>query len=230
MALAVLAPVLLLLGLAPAPVSAAQAQAGSAGVGARSWPEPVPVVSHVATDDPVVFITIDDGWHHDPAAQRLLLERQVPASLFLLPDAYAYDRSYFRTLLDHGPSRVENHSVSHPNLTGLDAAGQRAEICEARDRHLAAFGDGPRLLRPPFGAYDETTRTAARACGATALVTWTHDFTTWGEQPPPAPQLKRGDIVLLHFTPGLSQDLARALDAAEAAGLKPAKLRQYLAD
>ncbi|WP_175407947.1 polysaccharide deacetylase family protein, partial [Streptomyces sp. TRM64462] len=172
-ALAVLVPWILLTGFAP-------------------WPEPVPVVSRVPTDEPVVFLTIDDGWYHDPAAARLLIDRQVPASLFLLPGAYGYDSGYFRTLLDHGPSRVENHTLSHPDLGALDADAQRAEICGARDRHLAQFGDSPRLLRPPYGAYDEETRATARACGAKALVTWTHDFTTWGQSPPPAPALKAG--------------------------------------
>lgn len=195
-----------------------------------AWPEPVPVVSHVETADPVVFITIDDGWYHDPAAAKLLLDRRVPASLFLLPGAYSYDSGYFHTLLDQGRSRVENHTVNHPDLTTLDAAGQKAEVCGARDQHLAQFGDGPRLLRPPYGVYDATTRTTARACGAKALVTWTYDLTTWGQWTPPTPRLKAGDIILLHFNETLEQDLKRALDLADAAGLKPAPLREYVAE
>ncbi|MEV7374566.1 polysaccharide deacetylase family protein [Streptomyces sp. NPDC090301] len=192
------------------------------------WPAPVPVVSHIETTDPVVFITIDDGWFHDPAAAKLLLDRRVPASLFLLPGAYSYDSGYFHTLLNQGPSRVENHTVNHPDLTTLDAAGQKAELCGARDQHLAQFGDGPRLLRPPYGVYDATTRTTARACGAKALVTWTYDLTTWGQWTPPTPTLTAGDIILLHFNETLEQDLTRALAAAEAAGLRPAPLREYV--
>ncbi|MFF9017745.1 polysaccharide deacetylase family protein [Streptomyces sp. NPDC014870] len=217
-ALAVLVP-LALLGAFAGPAQAAPTAA---------WPAPVPVVSHVETTDPVVFITIDDGWFHDPAAAKILIDRRVPASLFLLPGAYSYDSGYFHTLLDHGRSRVENHTVNHPDLTGLDAAGQKAEVCGARDQHLAEFGDGPRLLRPPYGTYDETTRTTARACGAKALVTWTYDLTTWGQWTPPTPTLKAGDIILLHFNETLEQDLTRALAAAEAAGLKPAPLREYV--
>ncbi|MFD9647631.1 polysaccharide deacetylase family protein, partial [Streptomyces sp. NPDC059082] len=190
--------------------------------------EPVGVLARSHTPDPVVFITLDDGWNHDPAAARLLLDRRVPASLFLLPGAYAYDSGYFRTLLDQGRSRVENHTVDHPDLTALDAEGQRAQVCGARDRHLARFGDGPRLLRPPYGTYDATTRTTARACGAKALVTWTYDLTTWGGWTPPAPALKPGDIILLHFNETVTQDLERALDAARAAGLTPAPLRDYV--
>lgn len=195
---------------------------------AADRPEPLPVVSHVDTDDPVVFITLDDGWNHDPAAQKLLLDRQVPASLFVLPGAYSYDPGYFRTLLDHGPARMENHTVDHPDLTTLDAAGQRAQLCGAREKTLAQFGAEPRLARPPYGTYNDLTRTTARACGAKALVTWTHDFTTWGRWTPPTPKLKAGDIVLLHFNDTVADDLTRALAAADAAGLRPAALRDYI--
>ncbi|GHF16301.1 chitooligosaccharide deacetylase [Streptomyces spiralis] len=194
---------------------------------ATAWPDPALVVTHVDTTDPVAFITIDDGWNHDPAAQKPLLDRQVPASLFLLPGAYSYDPEYFHTLLDHGRSRAENHTVDHPDLTTLDAAGQKAEICGARDQDLAEFGDSPLLMRPPYGAYDDTTRTTARACGVEAVVTWTYDLTTW-TNPVLVPRLKPGDIVLLHFNGTVEQDLRRVLDAAAAAGLKPAPLRDHI--
>ncbi|AZK92630.1 MULTISPECIES: polysaccharide deacetylase family protein [Streptomyces] len=193
------------------------------------WPPPAPVVDRVETRDPVFFVTIDDGWYHDPAAARILLDRRIPASLFLLPDATSYDTGYFRNLVDNGPSRIENHSLTHPDLTGLDEAGQRAELCGARSRHLVTFGQEPRLTRPPYGAFDERTRTAARACGSKAVVTWTHDQTTWGTPPAP-PALKAGDIVLLHFTPSLAADLARVMAAADSAGLKAARLRDYIPD
>ncbi|MEU8464792.1 polysaccharide deacetylase family protein [Streptomyces sp. NPDC029003] len=186
-----------------------------------------PVVSHVPTQDQVVFITIDDGWNHDPEAARILLEKRVPVSLFLLPGAASYDAQYFTALTGQGRATVENHTVSHPDLTTLDAAGKDAEVCGAGEQLAAVFGKEPKLLRPPYGAVDDGVRAAAKACGVKALVTWTYDFTTWS-QTPPTPQLKAGDIVLLHFTPTLAADLQRALDAARAAGLKPAALMPQL--
>lgn len=226
-ALAVLVPLLALVGLT-APTQATAAPEPVAA-GAAAWPPPAPVLDRIDTRDPVVFITIDDGWYHDPEASRILLERQVPASLFVLPEAYSYDAAYYRKLLDHGPSRLENHSTTHPYLNTLDAQGQRAELCGARQRHLATFGAEPRLTRPPYGVFNADTSTAARACGSKAVVTWTHDQTTW-TTPPAAPRLQRGDIVLLHFTPTLADDLTRVLAAADAAGLKPAPLRDYVRD
>lgn len=185
------------------------------------------VVSHVPTGEKVVFITIDDGWNHDPEAARILLEKRIPVSLFLLPGAASYDTGYFTRLVEDGRASVENHTVNHPDLTTLDAAGKDAEVCGAGERLAAAFGREPKLLRPPYGAVNDEVRAAAKACGVKALVTWTYDFTTWGETPP-TPQLKAGDIVLLHFTPTLAADLERALGAAKAAGLKPAALMPHL--
>ncbi|MFJ4317839.1 polysaccharide deacetylase family protein [Streptomyces lavendulae] len=212
----------LLAALASLSLALGAAGSAEAGVGLP------PVVSHVPTRDKVVFITIDDGWTHDPEAARILLEKRLPVSLFLLPGAAAYDTGYFTALTDQGRATVENHTVNHPDLTTLDAAGKDAEVCGAGERLAAVFGGKkPRLLRPPYGAVDDGVRAAAKACGVKALVTWTYDFTTWS-QTPPTPQLKAGDIVLLHFTPTLAADLRRALDAAKAAGLKPAALMPQL--
>ncbi|MFD4247170.1 polysaccharide deacetylase family protein [Streptomyces sp. NPDC058525] len=186
-----------------------------------------PVVNRVPTQEKVVFITIDDGWNHDPEAARILLEKRVPVSLFLLPGAASYDTEYFTRLIGEGRASVENHTVNHPDLTTLDAAGKDAEVCGAGEQLQAAFGRTPKLLRPPYGAVNDEVRLAAKACGVKALVTWTYDFTTWGETPP-TPRLRSGDIVLLHFTPTLAADLQRALDAAKAAGLKPAALMPHL--
>ncbi|MFT2016771.1 polysaccharide deacetylase family protein [Streptomyces sp. 796.1] len=227
--LAVLAALLLPIGLA----GPAQAVTGAS---AAAPPAPAPVHTRIDTDDPVLFITIDDGWDTESAAgaQKLLIDRQVPASLFLLPGAYQRDKDYFRTLLAHSPARVENHTVTHRDMTTLSAAEQRAEICGARDQQLAAFGDSPQLFRPAGGQdhnwpyYNDDTRTAATACGAKAVVTWTHDLTTWGPWTPPMPELRRGDVVLLHMGAQLEGDLRRVLAAADAAGLKPAKLREYV--
>ncbi|MFE9566240.1 polysaccharide deacetylase family protein [Streptomyces sp. NPDC006487] len=226
--LAALASLSLTVGAAQAADAVgAESAAPAAAAASRAVGLP-PVVSHVPTAEKVVFITIDDGWSHDPAVARTLVDQRVPASLFLLPGAYSYDAQYFTGLVAQGRSvNVENHTVNHPDLTSLDASGKDAEVCGAGEQAAAAFGREPKLLRPPYGAVDDDVRLAAKACGVKALITWTHDFTTWSETPA-TPQLKAGDIVLLHFTPTLGADLKRALDAAKAAGLKPAALMPHL--
>ncbi|WP_328300186.1 polysaccharide deacetylase family protein [Streptomyces sp. NBC_00435] len=215
---------------APAAGAAAPAAGSDSAAAAASAARKVglpPVVSHVPTAEKVVFITLDDGWVHDPAVARTLVDQRIPVSLFLLPGATSYDTQYFTDLVDQGRATVENHTVNHPDLTTLDAAGKDAEVCGAGEQLAATFGRDPKLLRPPYGAVNDDVRLAAKACGVKALITWTYDFTTWGETPA-TPQLHAGDIVLLHFTPTLGADLKRALDAAKAAGLKPAALMPHL--
>lgn len=226
--LAALASLSLTVGAAQAAGAVgSEAAAPAAAAGSRAVGLP-PVVSHVPTTEKVVFITIDDGWAHDPAVAQALVDQRVPASLFLLPGATSYDTQYFTGLVEQGRSvNVENHTVSHADLTTLDAAGKDAEVCGAGEQLAATFGREPKLLRPPYGAVNDDVRLAAKACGVKALITWTHDFTTWSETPA-TPQLQAGDIVLLHFTPTLGADLKRALDAAKAAGLKPAALMPHL--
>ncbi|MFD9304680.1 polysaccharide deacetylase family protein [Streptomyces sp. NPDC060048] len=223
-ALASLSLTLAAAGTADAVGAAGAARAGS--VDGRGVGLP-PVVSHVPTGEKVVFITIDDGWVHDTAVAQALVDRRIPVSLFLLPGATSYDARYFTDLAEQGRVSVENHTVNHADLTTLDAAGKDAEVCGAGEQLAATFGREPKLLRPPYGAVNDDVRLAAKACGVRALITWTHDFTTWGETPA-TPQLRAGDIVLLHFTPTLGADLQRALNAARAAGLKPAALMPHL--
>ncbi|WP_188316923.1 glycosyl hydrolase family 18 protein [Solihabitans fulvus] len=185
-----------------------------------------PVVSQVPTTDPVVFVTIDDGWTTPADGQRLLLDQQAKPTMFVLPDAVANNPGYFTTLEAAG-AVAEDHTVSHRDLTTLPEAEQQKEICGARDRNATTFGETPSLLRPPYGSYNTDTQRAAAACGMHAIVNW-DAVVADGKISYYNGSLKAGDIILLHFTANLATDVQVALDAAKAAGLHPAQLTSYL--
>lgn len=184
------------------------------------------VVSRVATNDQVVFFTIDDGVVRDPAVVEFLRANNIPVTLFVNPIYVQKDPAYFASIAKLGNS-VQDHTVNHPHLTALSLAAQQAEICGPLDGFAAMFGQRPWLLRPPYGAYDQTTLNAAAACGIKYVVTW-HDtmnngnLTTWGTP------LHRGDIVLMHFRTDLLLNLRTVLQIATASGLHPASLTAYL--
>jgi peptidoglycan/xylan/chitin deacetylase (PgdA/CDA1 family) len=46
-----------------------------------------PVIYRVATTQPVVFLTIDDGWVRDPQVINFIRDHQLPATVFLLTAA-----------------------------------------------------------------------------------------------------------------------------------------------
>lgn len=210
---------------------AALALAGSAlspaAEAATSHPESKAsyVVHRVKTNDPVVFITIDDGFTVTPGAQRLL--STTPHVNFVLQRPLAQHKTFFAYEHSSGVA-FGNHTANHKNLRSLSRRAQEKEICAGRDAVKKLTGSAPTLLRPPFGAWKTSTPAAARACGMTHLVLWNvvadkEQIRTWGNAP-----IRRGDIILLHYIPSLERSLRKLLAQLEAQGLRPARLEEYL--
>ncbi|MFD9124188.1 polysaccharide deacetylase family protein [Kitasatospora sp. NPDC059571] len=191
-------------------------------------PAPARALWNVPTTDPVVFITTDDGWQRTPEAAALIADRKVPVTAFPLPMPLGFDPDWFRSVTAVPGSSVQDHSVSHRDLTTLSAEEQQAEICGGRDAVLRRTGTAPKVFRPPYLAWNADTLQAAANCGIGTVMTATADFSRGASTVYHGGPLRPGDVVLLHFTDTLADDLARALAAADAAGLRPAGLADYL--
>jgi peptidoglycan/xylan/chitin deacetylase (PgdA/CDA1 family) len=190
-----------------------------------STPGLAPVISRVETTDPVVFLTIDDGHTRTPEVEAALEEFGVPVSLFLLDGPVQADPEFFRRLPD---TVVESHSRTHPDLRTLSEEGQRAEICGNADTLEGVFGRRPVLFRPPYGVYNEATARAAAACGMAAVVLWEVSVNGADVGYRTMPQLRPGDILLMHFRPSFVTELRALADRVEEAGLRFALLEDYL--
>jgi peptidoglycan/xylan/chitin deacetylase (PgdA/CDA1 family) len=189
-------------------------------------PEAAPVVTRVDTADPVVFLTIDDGLTRSIAARQAFVELGIPASLFLVDRPMRDAAAWFGGLPG---TVVESHTRTHPDLRTLDEAGQRTEICGNAELVESTHRRRPVLFRPPYGSYDAGTQRAAAACGMRAIVLWQvtvrGDVVGFRE----VPQLRPGDIILMHFRPSFVQELHLIRDRVQAAGLRFALLEDYLA-
>lgn len=234
---ALLLPLILLLPLtacdrlaAPAERAAAAGDPAQDADRGRRLP---PVVDHVRTDDPVVFLTYDDSAERDPAFAGLIRERGLPVTLFLTDTVAGPAYGDFARLRPFGAS-LQNHTLDHRFLRGLPYAGQRAEICGQQTKLKSRFGVRAHLFRPPHGTYDTTTLRAAADCGITALILWratldaAGDLTyTRGE-----PRLHPGDIIAVdpdHPTAtNLTARTQRLLDTIEEQGLRVGDLEKYL--
>lgn len=191
-----------------------------------STPGVAPVISRVETTDPVIFLTIDDGHTRTPEVLDAFRDADVPASLFLLDGPVEADAGFFRAMPD---TTVEGHTSNHPDLRGLSDEQQRLEICGNVDVLESAFGRRPRLLRPPYGVYDDATTRAAASCGVAALVLWEVSLNGLVVSYRSVPRLRAGDIVLMHFRPTFATELKVITDLAERSGLRFAQLEDYLA-
>ncbi|GAA0689676.1 hypothetical protein GCM10010193_49910 [Kitasatospora atroaurantiaca] len=191
-------------------------------------PAPARATWNVPTGEKLVFLTIDDGWQRTPEAAQFIADHRLPITAFPLPMPSGFEPDYFRRVTAVPGSSVQDHSVSHRDLTTLSPTEQQAEICSARDTDLKLYGTAPTVFRPPYLAWNADTLQAAANCGIRTVLTATADF-SWGQSTIyHGGALQPGDVVLLHFTDTLASDLQRALTAAEEAGLEPAGLVDHL--
>lgn len=196
-----------------------------------------PVIKQITTQDKIVFLTIDDGWEHDPRLVDIVRREHVPIVTFLTDQAARGGYQYFWALQQAG-SPIEDHTMSHPNMTTLAPAAQRQQICQSADIFARQYGRRPRLFRPPFGSYNQQTRQAARDCGMKAILVWSAEFYNGTTSPDGVRNkfaradggtgFRPGDIILMHFRPGVGRDFATILGWIRRQGFRPAQLRDYL--
>ncbi|GAA2629605.1 hypothetical protein GCM10010399_71870 [Dactylosporangium fulvum] len=185
-----------------------------------------PWISRVPTDQPVAFVTIDDGWVKHPEAAELVRESRVPVTLFLAVNAIQDNPAYFTTLQDIG-AVIEAHTITHPKLRGQSYAFQKHEICDGADQLTELFGRRPTMFRPPFGEQDSTTLRVVRDCGMKAALFWKETVNRGRVQYQEARIVQPGDVILMHFREQFVDDFIAALEAIKAAGLTPARLEDY---
>ncbi|GAA3279146.1 polysaccharide deacetylase family protein [Dactylosporangium vinaceum] len=186
-----------------------------------------PYFSRIPTEQPVAFLTIDDGWVKRPEALELLRESGVKVTLFLTINAIKDNPGYFKQLRDAGAD-IEAHTLTHPSLKGKSYDFQKHEICGSADQLKTMYGERPKLFRPPFGDKDATTLKVAHDCGLQAGFFWKETVDKGIVRYQEGKTVQKGDIILMHFRDRFVDDFIAALQAISAAGLTPALLVDYL--
>lgn len=214
--------------LAPAPRPPAR---HAAGAGPHALP---PVVDHVPTKDHVVFLTFDDGVDRDPHFADMVRDLRLPVSVFLTDGVAGPGHDHFGRLRTLGAG-VQNQTLNHHFLPSLPYAEQHAEICGQQDRLKDRFGTRPRLLRPPFGEYNQNTLRAAATCGVDVVVLWRASVASGDLRDADGGRLRPGDIVRAQFRDGvgphgasLTGTMTRLLRLIQAQGFAVGRLEDYL--
>jgi peptidoglycan/xylan/chitin deacetylase (PgdA/CDA1 family) len=170
-----------------------------------------------------IYITIDDGWTPSNEVLDLMHHNYLPITAFLITKAAAEHLSFWKDFLAAGGT-IGDHTVSHPYLTKLSLAKATAQWAQARTSLGRWFGQTPVMGRPPYGAFNHTVEVAAARAGLTSLAGWSATMSgnriqTWNGKP-----LSPGEIVILHWVPGLGHQLTVLLAAIRALHLNPTPL------
>jgi peptidoglycan/xylan/chitin deacetylase (PgdA/CDA1 family) len=210
--------------------------------GSWTMPKPAPnglppVIKNIETQERVVFLTIDDGYTYDSEFVNLVRKEKVPILTFLTSTYIKGQGQYFWAMRNAG-SRMENHTVTHPNMATLSAEAQKKEICDSSDAIQKQYGRRPQVFRPPFGSYNQTTLQVAKDCGIKSVLLWSAEFYNGTSGPgvgyngfargDGGKGFKPGDIILMHYRKGLAQEFQMILGWIRQAGFRPAAVENYL--
>lgn len=170
-----------------------------------------------------IYITIDDGWTPSPEVLALMHQTYLPITAFLIADAARKNLGYWKEFVAAG-GMIGDHTVSHPYLTKLTQSKATAQW--GQDRTLLGhwLGQTPTMGRPPYGAVNSKVQVAAARGGLTALAGWSATMTGDGIQTWDGKPLGPGEIVLLHWDPGLGRQLTALLAEIRAQHLNPTPL------
>lgn len=188
-----------------------------------SVPPEVPLYSFASPAGRAIYITVDDGWTPSDKVLAIMRRTHLPVTAFLIQQAAQRNLPYWRAFVQAGGT-IGDHTVSHPNLTKLTLGQATAQWGEARRTLGRWLGRDPDMGRPPYGAFDPTVQAAAARGGLTVLVGWSVVVDSDGIQTWDGRGLEPGEIVLLHWVPGLGHQMVGLLAAIHAAHLNPVPL------
>jgi peptidoglycan/xylan/chitin deacetylase (PgdA/CDA1 family) len=180
----------------------------------------IPLYSFASPARRAIYITVDDGWTPSPQVLAIMRRTHLPVTAFLIERAAQRDLPYWRAFVRAGGT-VGDHTVSHPKLTTLSLGQATAQWGQARRALGHLLGQVPFLGRPPYGAFDPTVQAAAYRGGLKKLVGWSVVVDSDGIHTWDGKGLEAGEIVLLHWVPGLGSQLARLLKVIHTRHLNP---------
>ena len=199
-------------------------------------PEPRPAQTPTAVTPPpdtagvdcqeerCVALTFDDGPVQGTAdLLDTMAAKGARATFFVVGSNAAAQPDLLARMVAEGHA-VGNHTEDHPDLSKLDAEAVRSEIEQVNDIVEDATGQRAVLLRPPYGATNDTVDGVAADLGMTQIL-WNVDPEDWKDKDSAIVQERvlaaagPGDIVLSHDIHETTRDAYPAIiDQLQAEG------------
>lgn len=130
----------------------------------------------VLTGKKLVALTFDDGPGREttPRLLDILYNKGAVATFFELGTKVKDNPDITKRVIDDG-HEVASHTMYHQNLSRLSAGQIQMDINEADRVFVDILGKKPELVRPPYGAINNTVRAAIKE----PLILWTVDTLDW---------------------------------------------------
>ena len=159
----------------------------------------------VKTDKKQIAISFDAAWGNDDTETliKILKKYDVPATFFVVGAWVDKYPESVKALSDAG-HRIENHSNTHPHMPQLSSEQIKNELNSCNTKIEAVTGRCPKLLRVPYGDYDNAVLEATEQMKM-FTIQWDVDSLDWKDNATPESickrvtgKVKNGSIVLFH--------------------------------
>jgi peptidoglycan/xylan/chitin deacetylase (PgdA/CDA1 family) len=178
-----------------------------------------PFVRLAGSQHRLIALTFDDGpGPYTRALVDTLARLRVPGTFFIVGRELAtFGTATLQRQVDLG-FPLGDHTEAHANLAQLSRTDQRGQIVDAAHDIAAAGASFPRLFRPPYGAYNQTTRRLLRR-ERMLTVLWSIDSEDYtrpgvaGIVHNVVSRARPGSIVLMHDAGGERSETIAALPA-----------------
>lgn len=136
-------------------------------------------VYQAKTEEKVIALTFDLSWGTKvgPEVLDILKQNNVKATFFLSGPWSSKHTEMVKRIHQEG-HEVESHGQAHVNLNELGREGAAKNISEAHAILEGLTGRAPTYIRPPNGAFNDTSVQAAKDLGY-ATVIWSVDSLDW---------------------------------------------------
>ncbi len=172
--------------------------------------QPFGTLQRVATDEPLIALTFDDGPHptDTPRVLDVLARHGAHGTFFVVGKSVVEQPEVMARMVESGHA-VGQHSWNHWSFPRLSEP-ERLHQFLMTSTALGSMVSTPFLFRPPFGEQSVASLQTARSLGYT-VVTWDVVGEDWLDLSEGAifervlRRLRRGSIVVLHDTLYLAQ-------------------------
>ncbi|MCI8496682.1 MAG: polysaccharide deacetylase family protein [Clostridiales bacterium] len=185
----------------------------SSAVSPPPAPKPKPQPGTVDPSKLMVALTFDDGPSNvTPRILNTLEQYHARATFFVLGSQVKGYHAHMQRALSLG-CEIGNHTTSHASLPGLDLDSLASQIGGNNQRICDYISQSPTLLRPPYGATNDTVRANA----GMPLILWNIDTEDWKSRNAQSvinralDHVKDGDIILMHDLYGSTADACETI-------------------
>ncbi len=136
------------------------------------------IYDEIDPDKPMIALTFDDGPSaHTPRLLNIFKKYGGKGTFFVVGNILDANKITAKRIVNEG-HEIASHSWRHADLSTLSLEKVQADIEKTHNKIFEITGVYPKLIRPPYGAYNQTVKYCAYKSNE-AVVTWSVDTLDW---------------------------------------------------